>query len=54
MSIPLLFKRLKALETSPKYIARVWLYNSDINRQIRETKKAIAIASKGKYFTSFL
>ena len=51
MSLPFLLKRLKSLETSPKYVDYMLLYNHSIQKEIHDTKKAIAIKSNGKYFS---
>jgi len=54
MTIQLLFKRLKLLENSPKYVEWMGLYRPSIQKEIHDTKKALATLSQGKYFNSYL
>ncbi len=54
MTIQFLFKRLKLLENSPNYIEWMGLYATSIQKEINDTRKQIAIITKGKYFNSYL
>lgn len=54
MSLCLLFKRLKSLETSPRYIGYILIHKQSVQKEIHDTKKAIAIKSNGRYFSSYL